>query len=296
MRPNSLLTLAALLVSTATGSPAHKSRSTFVDDDPNAWRMSGGFALYANLTDPVKAGLVFSKPLIYWTLSSVHIPDVLGQATAIIRPAQDDPTQDVIRPNVYYQNDTVDWNDQVGWIEPLGGISSDVYSPWPLSLVINGSDEAMPDPDGDSGPATPPLFVGVNNGMATPAVVITDADGTRIAQVATPFLNGTFVVCNETDPSPSKPQYPVRFVRTSQKWPDPASGKPPGLLSLEIPAMCVPISLVAQCADLACMDPDTGLENGTDNPSMVSCYRDVTKVTKWDAGNVDQPAGQGLDA
>lgn len=248
-------TLLALAATLTTATPLHL-------DDPSQLpptSTANGFALVANLTDPDIVHNLFVEDINHWSLRGVHVG--AGQSTAVL--AKPNMTSTSGSPHqIYYQNST-------------GGISLDDSNPFPLSIRLGGTyDSDFPSV----------LYLGVFFGLSTPSISVSSPSGhprlfISSAGVDTPmadeptapgspvtneeapelFQHGTFVVCNETNPVYTRPQYPVRFAMANMD----------GTISL--PSNCARIELLAQCGSLRFLDGQ-GMEYGQDRPGTVGCF------------------------
>ncbi|KAK3388478.1 hypothetical protein B0T20DRAFT_95979 [Sordaria brevicollis] len=254
MFTTALLALAATLTS---ATPHHLDHS---DSQLPPTSTATGFALVANLTDPDMAHNLFLDDINHWSLRGVHVG--AGQSTAVL--AKPNTSSTTGSPHqIYYQNST-------------GGISLDDSNPFPLSIRLSGAyDTDFPTV----------LYLGIFFGLSTPTLSISSPaghprlfvsgagvnspEGQEATSPGSPVTNdeapelyqrGSFVVCNETDPVYTRPQYPVRFAMASLD----------GTISL--PSNCARIELLAECGKLRFVDGATGLEYGQDRPGSVGCF------------------------
>ncbi|KAH7627837.1 hypothetical protein B0T09DRAFT_171655 [Sordaria sp. MPI-SDFR-AT-0083] len=251
-----LIALAALTLTTA--SPLHLDDSSPASEQPPT-SSAYGFALVANLTDPDMARNLFLDDINHWSLRGVHVG--AGQSTAVL--AKPNTTSSSSPHQIYYQNST-------------GGISLDNSNPLPLSIRLGGTyDSDFPSV----------LYLGIFFGLSTPSLTIhfdppghprlyvssagansPEADkptspGSPVADEEAPELyrQGAFIVCNETDPVYTRPQYPVRFAKSN------------GDGTVSLPSNCARIELLAECGTLRYLDGQ-GMEYGQDRPGVVGCF------------------------
>ncbi len=192
--------------------------------------------LVANITDLSKD---LSPSVNHWKVTGSHIG--AGQSTAVLTP-------EVGR--TFFENGT---DDNIG-IATDGG-----RYPWGLTIIRPSPDSTGPDNI---------EWVGIQIGLAPKGVGIL-TDNATSPQVYVPG-SGTFVVCNETNPVYGRPQYPVKFVRTTLV---------DGAAHQDIPALCAPITLLAQCATL---DP---LEGDAEYDHEYAQASDVTTMLPLSSGN-----------
>lgn len=266
MSTKALLALTALALTTAT--PLHLDDSSPTSPQPPT-STALGFALVANLTDPDMARNLFLDDINHWSLRGVHVG--AGQSTAVLaKPnttASGSSSHTIAERSssgphqIYYQNST-------------GGISLDSSNPFPLSIRLGG----IYDSDFPS-----VLYLGIFFGLSTPSISISSpsghprlfissagADSPQADQPTAPgspitdseapelYQRGTFIVCNETDPVYTRPQYPVRFVKSN------------GDGTVSLPGNCARIELLAECGVLKYLDGQ-GMEYGQDKPGVVAC-------------------------
>ncbi|KAJ4386910.1 hypothetical protein N0V85_007926 [Neurospora sp. IMI 360204] len=264
MLTKTLFALAALALTTAT--PLHLDDSSPTSQQPPT-STALGFALVANLTDPDMARNLFLDDLNHWSLRGVHVG--AGQSTAVLaKPNITASSSNMAERSssgphqIYYQNST-------------GGISLDDSNPFPLSIRLGG----IYDSDFPS-----VLYLGIFFGLSTPSISISSpsghprlfissaAPGTPEAEEPTApgspvtdseapelYQHGTFIVCNETNPVYTRPQYPVRFVKSN------------GDGTVSLPSNCARIELLAECGVLRYLDGQ-GMEYGQDKPGVVGCF------------------------
>ncbi|KAK3385789.1 hypothetical protein B0H63DRAFT_523105 [Podospora didyma] len=204
---------------------------------------STGFILIANVTDPTRD---LSPSINHFQLTGVHIG--AGLETAVLSHNAG---------RTLYENGSTP--DSIGIAADSVG---DGYYPYGLRIGPLPSDQ----PD-----ASYVQYVGINIGTAQQGVGIT----TTNSSVDQPWLelygpdNGTFIVCLEAHPVYGRPQYPVRFAKIVMVG---------GVAYQQIPAACVAITLVPQCAALGNPPPDAVYNH--EYARTVRCFDDVASV-RW---------------
>ncbi|KAK3690172.1 hypothetical protein B0T22DRAFT_189469 [Podospora appendiculata] len=223
-----ILTTALALAAASTASPLANAPKY-----PPTSR-STGFSLVAYVSDPALATKVFAPnpaPGKNWTVGGVHVG--AGQSTAVLGS---------VSSTVFYQNGTAS-----GSHKKTDGLIRDGPATYPYSIVLGTANDAGA------------IYIGLNVGEPTLGVAISSGPVAEVSYA--PASRGTFLACNETEPTYGRPQYPIRFAPKAKS----------------VPAGCVPISLLAQCATLAGLDAN-GLEYEHDTPATVNCYKDVASI------------------
>jgi hypothetical protein len=194
------------------------------------------FVLIANVTDLTKD---LTPSVNHFKLVGVHVG--AGLNTAILNGT---------RGNVLFENGT----------DTSFGIAANYGNIYPYGLSISQQPSNIPD-------SSYVEYIGINAGLSENGVGITGPE------IAWPQLfgpdSGTFIVCNETKPTYGRPQYPVRFAKSTVVN---------GVTQQQIPDLCAPITLLPQCATL---DPlPSGALYNYDYANTVRCYQDVASI-QW---------------
>lgn len=197
---------------------------------------STGFTLVANITDTTKN--IFDPPVNGWNLVGTHIG--AGLSAAVLSNGGS---------ATFFQNGTAQDISSAATsvnLPPIASVNGDgepYYTPWGLDFFQYDVD-------------SPEYNIGLNFGLPTRGSGI--VPGLRSAYAELFFVrSGSFVVCNETAPAYGRPQYPVRFEQEA------------------IPDNCVPIKLLAQCAELPEL---AGVDALNITVYPVKCYDDVSAI------------------
>jgi hypothetical protein len=191
------------------------------------------FTLVANVTD---LSTDFFEPSINgWNLAGVHVG--AGQNTLVLDPTYSD---------ILFENGTgVDVSR-----ESTNVVMDQGY--YPFGLIVTD----LPDSDNVQ-------YFGEQAGSWQTRLGIRPTQRDAYARLFAPTA-GTFVVCNETTPVYTRPQYPVRFVEAD------------GEGNTSIPELCVAIELLAQCAELNPLQDGAAYNHDLALP--VACYDDVSAI------------------
>jgi hypothetical protein len=192
------------------------------------------FTLVANVTDITKN--IFDPPVNGWSLSGVHSGAGLNTA--------------VLNANggaIFFVNGTG---------QEVSSASTSVGLPPIASSDGNGNPFYTPQGLQFSDSTTSDeVYLGLNFGLGTKGAGITPGLRSPYADLFGPF-GSTLVVCNETAPVYTRPQYPVRGETV-------------------VPDNCVAITLLAQCASGPTLE---GVEELNIITEDVKCYEDVSAI------------------
>ncbi|KAK3950639.1 hypothetical protein QBC32DRAFT_346050 [Pseudoneurospora amorphoporcata] len=213
---------------------------------------------------------LFLDDINHWSLRGVHVG--AGQSTAVLAK----PNITASGPSNMAERSSSSGPHQIYYQNSTGGISLDNSNPFPLSIRLGGTyDSDFPSI----------LYLGIFFGLSTPSISVSfqppghprlyissagadspeadepTAPGSPVTDNEAPELyrQGTFIVCNETDPVYTRPQYPVRFAKSN------------GDGTVNLPSNCASIELLAQCGTLSYLDGQ-GMEYGQDRPGVVGCF------------------------
>jgi hypothetical protein len=203
--------------------------------------MAQAFHIVANVTDPSKD---LNPPINGFFITGVHIG--AGLAAAVLAKTE---------PAYFFVNGTnVDVSAAYTSIAlpPIGYTGG---GPVPQGFQFGTTDDENI------------MSIGLNNGPGTHGAGVYPGLRSSYADVFAPW-SGSFMVCHIDKPMYGRPQYQVRYSKTYAKGPN-------GPFDYDIPADCVAIRLLAQCADLP---PLQGVDELDIIVEGVKCYNDVASI------------------